>query len=207
MALEYEVIKQALDPETHDKIRNQVGEKLSPVLAKYAAEIRENKKVTDVKQLVSDIKGSIADILAEHVEIKGGKKAIGALTDSITDAVFRDVFGFDAAHAEKQLEGLTISNYDDFAQGYIGTTRDAAVQHVRNYGATGVQQHMQGPRTRKAFFEKSGGDLGAGFSWSDKAKNESDDYIHVATLLSSGIGGEMSTDAAKKSKGHVQYHK
>lgn len=205
MVIEYKVIRQALNSETHDKIRNQVGKDLSKTIGKYENGIRENQKIDDVKGMISDIKSSLGRIIAKHVKLGKGSDAIDALTDSITDAVFQDVFGFNAGQAEKELEGLVISNYDDFVGNYIRGTRDAAVKNVQQYGFTGVQQHMQDTKLRPGFFEKSEKDLGRGFHWSDHARKTSQEYVHVADMLSAGIGKQMSQDIAKKSKKHVLY--
>lgn len=205
MSIDYKVIKEALNPETHEKINNQVGEEISKTIAKYEAEIRGTKKIKDVDKFTAALKDAVGKVLAKHLKMQKNSEGIGALTDSITDMVFQQYFGFNADEVKKRHEGLVIDNYDDFSHDYIATTRNRTVQQAYTHGLTGVQEHMTDNAKRKKFFDQSGKDLGRGFNWSDHAKTKSTDYESVASLLSSGIGGKLSSETAKKSKNHVLY--
>ena len=143
--------------------------------------------------------------MAKHLKLGKAGEGVDSLADSITDAIFQSHFGYSADEAQRRLSGQTIENYDDFSHDYITTTREQAVQQVQQYGVTGVQQHVRSPKSRATFFEKSEGDLGEGFKWTPHAKEQSDDYAHIASMLSAGIGGQMSQRQAKRSKGHVAY--
>lgn len=205
MSIDYKVLRHALDPETHEKIRNEVGEEISKSIAKYEKGIRQDKKIDNVAGFTADLKAALAKVLAKHLKLEKAGESVDSLTDSITDAIFQSHFGYSAEEAQRRWSDQTINNYDDFARDYVATTRDQAVQQVQQYGIAGVRQHVQSPKSRAAFFEKSEGDLGSGFKWTDVAKTQSDDYGHIATMLSEGIGGRMSEDQARRSKKHVQY--
>lgn len=205
MSIDYKVIKEALNTETHDKIRNQVGEELQKTLRTYEAEIRAKKGIDNVQKFTSDLRGAIAKVLARHLKIEKAEGAIDALTQGILDGVFQEYFGFNATEAQRRLKDERIDNYDDFSHQYIDTTRTQAIRQVQSYGVTGVQQHMQDADLRGKFFDTSENDLGAGYKWTPHARKTSMDHQHVATMLSAGISGQMSPDYAKRSKKHVAY--
>jgi|SRR3989338_2566358 len=203
MSIDYKVIKEALNTETHDKIKNQVGEELQKILRTYEPEIRTKKGIDNVQKFTADLRGAIAKVLARHLKIEKAEGAIETLTQGILDGVFESYFGFNATEAQRRLKDLKIDNYDDFSHQYVTDTRDHAVRQVQSYGVTGVQQHMQNTDLREKFFDTSEKDLGAGYKWTPHARKTSMDHQHVASLLSAGISGQMSPYTAARSKKHV----
>tara|TARA_Y100000310_G_scaffold128407_2_gene127609 strand:+ start:3248 stop:3865 length:618 start_codon:yes stop_codon:yes gene_type:complete len=202
MTIEYDVIKNALDPDTHAQIHREVDDEVTERLAKYKDEIDKTKKVGDAKAVVSDLKEAVKAALAKHLSLgKKGSKA-DAIADEIIDSVLQDKFGFDQDTLERQIADSKIENYQDFVKGHRENYRDAAVQSTTRYGIRGVQQHIQSPTKRREFFDRSEGDLG-GYKWTDNARNKSDDAGHIGTMLSQGIGEGISKRIADRSKDHV----
>lgn len=201
MTIDYKVIKESLNPDTHKKMRDAVGVELNKVLNKYESRVRASGKVDNVKKFAKDVKSAIAKVLAKHLTLKKPDGAINAIADSIMDGVMRDVYGVDATAIIRGEKDAYVPDFDKWRDDYLDRSKNASVQHVQQYGVTGVQQQIQDDRGE--FFRKSQRDLG-GAQWTPEARDKSINYSMIATTLSEGIGGRVSKAGAKRSQKHYK---
>ncbi len=197
--LDYKIVREYLHPDTHKKVRDEIGVNLGSAIRNFEEEIRASKRVKDTKKFAKGLKEAATKALKEHLPFdqkKDGNK-LDAMAQSIVDGALRDYFGVDEQSVKKMLEEGAIENYDTFHHQMIERSQTTAADKLYAEADNIIGQYLTSDEHRQTLFKKSGKDLGDKFDWTDTAKKTEMDARKVREILKLGLGGELAPKHAK----------